>query len=124
MACNIVWQKDGILFDHSGTVTSLEVMSMNDVMYGDVRFNKIRYQISDYTKVTENLVNKDDAKVIGTLDKASSKWQKKKMKLAVVTQDEAFIPSVEEYFRSLQGSGWEGRIFSTLDEAYVWVGNK
>ncbi|MFC2101709.1 hypothetical protein ACFLS7_01825 [Bacteroidota bacterium] len=121
MATDIHWEEHGILFKHSGTTTDEEVMRKNDIMYGDIRFESISYQIADYTDVTNNLISARDAKVISTLDKVSAQWSSKSMKLAVVTTDEKFIPIVQSYFKEFEGSSWEGRLFETLDDAYTWV---
>lgn len=121
MACVITWEAKGVLFTHSGEVTTQEVMAMNDIIYGDVRFDSITYQIADYTDVTRNLITGPEAKVVGSLDKASAQWNTKKMKLAVVTNDMQFIPIVNLYFQQLEGTGWEGKIFEDLASAYSWV---
>ena len=121
MASKIFWEEKGILVKHSGTVTNEEVMKMNDIMYGDRRYESIIYQIADYTEVTTNLVTAADAKVIGTLDRTSSVWSSKRMRLAVVTNDEKFMPIVKTYFNEFEGTEWEGRIFESLDKAYEWV---
>ena len=121
MACKIIWEEHGILFRHTGTVTDQEVLMMNNIMYGDVRFEKISYQISDYSGVTNNRITSSDAKVIGTLDRTSSHWNSKKMRVAVVTHDEKFVPVVKSYFREFAGTRWEGRIFETLEKAQEWV---
>ncbi|MEI6456617.1 MAG: hypothetical protein WCO93_10045 [bacterium] len=121
MAFNIFWEEKGILVQFSGTVDEQEVMTINNIMYGDQRFDMITYQIADYTDVTENLITHTDAKVIGTLDRTSSHWTSKKMKNVVITKDEKFIPVVKTYFREFEGTEWKCRIFETLEMAYEWV---
>ena len=121
MACKIIWEERGILFKHSGTTTNEEASAANNQMYGDPRFSMIEYQISDYSGVTNNLVSMQGAKEIGTLDRTSSRWTKKNMKVAVVTQDMKFINVVETYFQKIMEAGWEGRIFNSLEKAYQWV---
>ena len=121
MASKIIWEENGILVKHSGTVTNEEVMEINDIMYGDKRYESITYQIADYTEVTNNLLTAANAKVIGTLDRTSSVWNSKKMRLAVVTTDEKFVPIVKTYFKEFEKTDWEGRIFDTLEMAYDWV---
>jgi len=121
MAYEIIWEEKGILVKHSGTVDEQEVMMINNVMYGDVRFETITYQISDYTDVRNNLITPTNAKVIGTLDRTSSHWTSKRMKNVVVTKDEKFIPIVKTYFREFEGTEWKCRIFETLEMAYEWV---
>jgi len=56
MAYEIIWEEKGILVKFSGTVDEQEVMTINNIMYGDKRFDAITYQIADYTDVTNNLI--------------------------------------------------------------------
>jgi DNA polymerase/3'-5' exonuclease PolX len=121
MPCKITWEENGILFTHTGRVTNDEIMRMNDLMYGDNRFETIQYQISDYTLVTENLVNIQGAKIAGTLDRFSARWTSRHMKLVVVTTDPAFIRIAEHYFDQFRETEWEGRVFPDLESAYRWV---
>jgi hypothetical protein len=121
MACELIWEEKGVLAKHYGIVSEQEVMETNDEMYGDVRFETITYQISDYTEATNIQITPKDAKIIGTLDKTSSRWTSRKMKIVVVTKDEKFVPIVLTYFREFEGTTWECRIFETLEMAYEWV---
>ena len=121
MASKIIWEENGFLVKHSGTVTDEEVMMVNDIMYGDARFEKISYQIADFTDVTDNRITHRDAKVIGTMDRTSSVWNSKKMKIAIVTTDEKFLPVVKAYLKELEGMNWEGRSFKTLEMAHAWA---
>lgn len=121
MACEIIWEERGILFKHTGTVTEQEVAEANDRVYGDKRFEEITYQISDYTEVTDIQITPRGAKIIATLDKSSLRWIHSKMRMAIVTKDEGFIPIVNTYFEQFKGTELQGRIFETLDKAYDWV---
>ncbi len=121
MACKLFWEEKGVLFLHEGIVTEHEVQEMNNRIYGDKRFESISYQISDYTAATDIRLSSRDAKVIGTLDRMSARWNFKKMRIAVVTADVTFIHVVEDYFQEFEGTAWEGKIFPTLELAYGWV---
>ncbi len=121
MAYEIIWEEKGILVRFSGTVTDQEVFMVNDLMYGDIRFGTISYQIADYTDATDIRITPFKAKVIGTLDKSSARWTCSMMKNIVITKDKMFIPIVENYFNEFKGTSWECRIFETLDKAYDWV---
>jgi len=121
MACKLIWEEKGVLFSHSGIVTNQEVMEMNNLMYGNPKFDSISYQISDYTLVESNHVTHSGAKVIGTLDNKSTIWNSRFMRIAIVTTDKNFIPIVHLYFGEFSGTNWEGRIFDTLEQAYLWV---
>jgi len=121
MAYEISWEESGILVRFFDIVTEQEVMAANDIMYGDARFETILYQISDYTEAVQILITPRDAKVIGTLDNSSSRWNQQPMKNAVVTKDEEFIPVVETYFKEFEGTPWQCRLFENLELAHDWV---
>jgi len=55
------------------------------------------------------------------LDKSSLRWNPKKMRIAVVTKDDRFVPIVKTYFKDFEGTAWECRLFETLVLAYDWV---
>ena len=121
MACEIIWEEKGILFKHTGIATSKEGMEMIDEMYADSRFDRLKYQISDFTTVTNFQLTDAEAKIFGILDRTSSRWNTNRMFIAFVTQDEKFIPLVNTYFEQFKGTDWQCRIFETLDKAYDWV---
>jgi hypothetical protein len=121
MAYKIIWEEKGFLVLFSGTVTEQEVKAVNDIMYGDKRFNTISYQMADYTDATDIRISPRDAKIIGVLDKTSSMWNSKKVRNVVVTKDPKFIPIAETYLREFEGTPWEGRIFETIEQAHEWV---
>jgi hypothetical protein len=123
MACEIIWLDQGVLFRNSGTVDMQEVMDANNTMYGDIRYERIKFQISDYTEVTRNLLTGKEAEIIGTLDKSSSVWNTNMLNV-VVTKDPEFIPIVKRYFARLSDTNWECRIFGDLQEAYGWIRQK
>jgi hypothetical protein len=73
MAYKIIWEEKGFVATFSGTVTEQEVKAVNDIMYGDKRFNTISYQMADYTDATDIRISPRDAKIIGVLDRTSLK---------------------------------------------------
>ena len=120
MAHEIIWEKEGVLIKLSGTVAYDDIIRINDSLYGDMRFDTLKYQISDYTNVTEILLTTFDATVIGHLDKSSARWNSQMID-AVVSQDPAFTPIVNAYFKSLSDTQWKCRLFENLDDCYNWI---
>ena len=121
MAYEIVWEEKGILVKFSGTVTEQENIMLNDFIYGDIRFGTISYEIADFTEAINIQITPTYAKVIGTLDKSSSRWTHNVVRNIVITKDQKFIPVVEIYFKEFLGTNWECRIFETLELAYDWI---
>lgn len=120
MAHEIIWEKEGVLVKLSGTVSYDEISGINDNLYGDKRYDKLKYQISDYTNVTEILLTAFEGTVIGHLDRSSARWNSAMID-AVVSQDPAFTPVVDAYFKSLEGTQWKCRLFDNLDDCYDWI---
>ncbi|MEI7726088.1 MAG: hypothetical protein WCK09_13350 [Bacteroidota bacterium] len=121
MAYKIIWEEKGILVTFSDTVTEQEVKAVNDIIYGDKRFDAITYQIADYSGASNILISPKDAKIIGILDRTSSIWNPRRVRNVVVTKNLQFIPIAEIYLREFEGTPWEGRIFETLEQAYEWI---
>ncbi len=121
MAHEIFWEENGILVKFSGTVTQEEVHMINDIIYGNIKYDTIKYQIADYSDVTEIVMTTFDAKVIGTLERKSTRWNPDRVRNVVVTRDEWFIPIVNAYFKEQERTAWENRIVETLAQAYEFV---
>ncbi len=121
MAHQILWEESGILVKFSGNVTQEEAQTVNDRLYSDSRYDLIKYQIGDYSDVTDLLITQFEAKVIGTLEKQSTHWCRNMVRNVVVTQNDKYIPIAMAYFKELEGTNWENRLFETLEQAYEWV---
>lgn len=123
MANQIVWEPKGVLIILSGTVTAYEVARINDTLYGDARFDHIKYQIADYSLVTQNLLTAPDGKVIGMMDRSSSRWNTHMLDV-LITKDPAFKPVIDTYAKMLKDTQWKFRVFETLEEGYAWIGSE
>ncbi len=57
---NITWVTRGVLVTLSEQLDGDEFFQVNEKVYGDSRFDNLRYQLWDFTKVTEFNVNIED----------------------------------------------------------------
>lgn len=94
-------------------------MAVDNLIYGDARFDKMDYQVFDYSEVEKMALSELDSEVIGTLDKTASVWNRR-VKVAVVSNSELVKKLTIEYEKALFGTSWEVKIFSTLNEALEW----
>ncbi len=114
------WEEKGMLIDWSGVIDSTEVLKSNGAIYGDKRFDEIRYQINDFLKAEFANFSDKEIQIIATLELQASDWNKH-MKVVHVTTDPNLIADIRIYEKRMEASGWQFLICDTLDEARKWV---
>ncbi|MCG6187860.1 hypothetical protein [Maribellus maritimus] len=119
MANEISWNNSNIIVRFNGIVSADEIMSVNDLIYGDSRFDSMDYQIFDYSKVEKMAMNEIDTEVIGTLDKTASMWNRK-LKVAVVSTNGFIDNLTQTYKKTISDTAWEVRSFSSIKDALQW----
>jgi hypothetical protein len=120
MPYTIVWRPDGVIVRFFGIVTFEENMAANGQLYGDPRFESLRYQIADFSEVTDFLVSEKETSIIAQLDFQSTRWNSH-VKAAHVTRNKTIIKLIDLYKEQMQETSWEIGLFETLEEALDWV---
>ncbi len=120
MPYSITWMPEGVVIRLSGEITFEENMKFNGELYGDSRFETIKYEIGDYRGVTKFHVSEKETEVIASLEKHSSRWNSH-LKVAHVTTDPKMIDLIMLYEQSMADTMWEFALFSTMEEAEDWV---
>ena len=95
-------------------------MGVNNILYGDRRFEIIRYQLFDFSKIDDLIATDMDARVVGTLDKSASIWNND-MKGAILASNPKIIELINIYIDQLDGTNWQVKIFSNLESANEWI---
>ena len=120
MAYNLIWKKKGIIINFSGIVNSFEIVKVNSIIYGDPRFDSMEYQLCDFSNVQKGIGSEKDARMIGALDKSSSRWNRH-IKVICVTKDTFAIEMIQAYASMLKDTGWEVIIVDDFDTAWNLV---
>ncbi len=119
MPNSIEWIGSNIIVSFEGTLTAKEIMEVDDLIYGDIRFDTMKFQIFDYTKIDNLAMNETESEVIGTLDKTASVWNKR-LKVAVISNSETINNLTDKYKKALLGSLWKVKSFTSKEEALIW----
>ena len=114
------WVPKGVIITFSDVVDGEELFQAAEELYSDERFDNIRYQIWDNTKVTEFKVEVDWMIKIAAWDKAAA-LSNPNMKVAIVALVEMTQTLTSLYQAESFTSSWEIQMFSTMDEAQQWV---
>lgn len=120
MPYKIIWKPDGVIIRFFGIVSFDENMAANGQLYGDSRFESLRYQIADFSEVTDFQLSEKEASIIAQLDFQSTRWNTH-VKAAHVTQNKTIIKLIDLYKEQMQETSWEVGLFNTLEEALDWV---
>ena len=123
MTFNINWDKEGVYVKFRGKVTARDLIDANNYVISNAQFDIIDYQIFDFLQIDEFNISSYDITIIGTMDKSQSDF-KKDMKIAIITQDDYVRGVFTEYDQLLIGTNWITKIFSSVDNARLWLKEK
>lgn len=119
MPYSIAWNKETVCCTFSGAVSGEELATCNLSMYGDPRFDDIRFQLFDMLKVTHVSFERDDVKLVAAYDRAAAKVNPN-VKCALVSTDHVALKLSEVYRHENIGSPWEAKAFRSREEACEW----
>ncbi len=120
MTFNINWDPKGVYVKFRGIVTAQDLIDANNYVISNGNFEDIDYQIFDFLHIDDFKVTSYDIDIVTTMDKTQLEV-KEKMKIAVITQDNYVREITSEYEDSMKETGWETRIFESLEKAKNWV---
>jgi hypothetical protein len=119
MANKITWNTSNIIVRFEGVVTAEEIMGIDNLIYGDPRFDSMNYQIFDYSRVEKMALSEADTEIIGTLDKTASVWNRH-VKIAIISGSDFVGKLTQTYKKALSNTSWEVRIFTNINDALRW----
>lgn len=120
MPYKTIWEEKGVQWVYTGILSGDELLQSNMEIYGDPRFDKLRYQIVNFLGVTEFQVSTDTMEEITVMDMGASNTNPM-LKVAVVATDTQANRLVELYETTTGGAPWETEIFATEKAARAWI---
>ncbi len=120
MPYQIEWNADTVIWTYTGRLTGDELLQSNMDIYGDERFDKLRYQIVDLRQVEDYVVEDHHMRKIAHLDRAAA-LTNPRIRVAVVTRGPEGVRMNDTYSRQAPDSHWKTHTFEDFDEAMQWV---
>ncbi|MGE4299309.1 MAG: hypothetical protein AB7E47_14930 [Desulfovibrionaceae bacterium] len=120
MPYDIAWEPNGVVWTFHGVLTGVETRQANLDIYGDSRFDGLRYQIVDLLHVERFAVTSDALDESAALDEVAS-FTNPRLVVAVVAAEEEAISIAEMYQSAMKASCWEVQIFPSMGEARDWI---
>lgn len=123
MSYNITWKNKCAYWHFYGTLTGEEALQSHVDVYGDPRFEDIRYKLVDFTDVSKFETSEDSLKRVAFMDKAAAHTNSRIAMLIVANTDEA-KEILATYAKHSKGIAWSLKTYDTLDAAEAWLSDK
>ena len=114
------WEPQGAYWKYYGDVSGREIIEASKIIYGDPRFDDLKYKLVDFLAVTSIQMDKDEVVEIAAQHKAAA-ISNPHIKTAIVTKESNSELAIS-FASFLKDSSWEVKIFQNLDQARNWVG--
>ncbi len=122
MPYRLDWEGKGVYWKYYGNVSGKEIIEASTAIYGDQRFDTLKYKLVDFLAVETIKMDEDEVALIAYQHLAAEKCNPY-VKSAIVIK-----PSGSELANNFAAffsdSHWEVQIFQDMDEANNWLGRK
>lgn len=114
------WEHKGIYRKYDGEITGKDILHAVQEVEADVRFDDIRYVISDFLDISGIRYERKDIVLLASIDRAAA-MTNPDIKVAVIINSPEMMDAVKIYTDSLGSPPYPTRTFATLAEARAWV---
>jgi len=120
MPYTLRWEPHGVYKEFCGVVTGAELLTSVKEVSNDFRFYDMQYEVSDYLEAERTDFSQESLNEVRAV-RIGSFMGNPRIKVAMVTLD----PEIQQRMESTIASRLtlhQTRVFSSLDEANVWLG--
>lgn len=116
MPYKINWETRYVSFEYFGVVTSEDIISSNQQVYGDSRFDSLRWQLVSFDKTESIAFKTSDIRLIAYMDKAASHTNPN-ITVAFVGKTKILEEVAAEYDAVSTSTNWPLLHFESCEEA-------
>ena len=114
------WKDNMIERVATGKVTGEEIIQSSLDMYGDERFDRLRYGLVDFTQAESFEIDEEEIKKVAYMDRAAAR-SNPNLKIAIVAPQDVINRLANSYVVFAEASPWEAEVLNTLEEARQWL---
>ncbi|MCK4675470.1 MAG: hypothetical protein KAT61_06110 [Gammaproteobacteria bacterium] len=122
MGYRLDWEPVGIYWKYYGNISGEDVIDASTSIYGDQRFDTLKYKLVDFLDVESIKMDKDEVALIAYQHRSAER-SNPYVKNAIVIKSSG-SEMAKKFAAFFSDSSWEVRIFQDLDEANNWLGRK
>ena len=121
MPYKLIWEPDGVYWKYSGEVSGQEIIDATTQVYGDARFDQLKYKLVDFLD-TENIeISMEQVALIAYQHRAAELSNACIYTAIVAKPDHKLANKFAEFFVD---SKWEVKVFTNMDDANRWLNRK
>jgi len=118
MAHILEWETKGVYWKYSGIVSGKEIVESSTAIYGDPRFDTLKYKLVDFLDVETIKMDNDEVALIAHQHRAAEK-SNPRIKNAIVIKSNSDL--TDRFVAFFSKSSWQVQVFQNLDEANTWL---
>ena len=122
MPYKLDWEQNGVYWKYYGKVSGKEIIEASTSIYGDPRFDTLKYKLVDFLDAETIKMDKDEVALIAYQHRSAERSNPYVQNAIVIKPSgNEMANNFAAFFRD---SSWEVQIFQNLDEANNWLGRK
>lgn len=120
MPYKLVWEDKGVYWKYFGIISGDEVIEASTMIYGEPRFDTLKYKLVDFLGVDKLDINRDQVALIAYQHRSAQRSNPYiKNAIVVNPQGAGLANNFADFFKD---AFWEVKVFHNLDEANTWAG--
>jgi len=120
MPYKITWKPGGVIWEFHGVLAGKDAIQANLDIYGDPRFDDLRYQLVDISAVEQFNIPDEALETAAAMDEAAALSNPRLVVAVVATKREA-LKVAELYKSAMSTSKWKVEIFCSMEDAKKWA---
>ena len=121
MTHKLIWEHDGIYWEYYGKVSGKEIIEASTSIYGDERFDTLKYKLVNFLGVESIEMNDDEVALIAHQHRTAER-SNPNIKSAIVIKSGREI--ADKFAAFFTDSFWQVQVFQDLNEANNWLGRE
>jgi len=122
MSHKLIWEPKGVYWRYFGKVSGLDVLEATMLVYGDSRFEELKYKLVSFIDVESIDMTEGEVSAIASRHKAAEKYNPY-IKTAILLRSKT--NALANKFSALfSDSRWDVQVFDDLDKANDWLDRK
>ena len=117
------WEDNGAYWKYHGNVSGREIINASKVIYGDPRFDDLKYKLVDFLDVDTINMDENEVTEIACQHRAAEK-SNSNIKNAIVARLGSVTELANKFAALFSDSCWEVQVFQDRDKANKWLARK
>ena len=122
MPHQLTWEPKGVYWKYSGKVTGAEIIETSTVIYGDPRFDDLRYKLVDFIDIESINMDDNDIAKIACLHRAAGLSNPGIKNALLISANTSKLAN--KFAAFFEKSPWDVQIFQEIDKANNWIDRK